>query len=118
MSFCACFFKGRYFVKKQIPCFERVIYRIVQFIGVQLFVFHQAVVGPRGKKQGREVERVNGFGCVKHKACGGEVHQVVLKDVVSAQKACFFTKIREANRRVSMEHRTIGSHGADVGDAF
>ena len=53
--------EGVQLVVEQLTRFLAVVERVVQFVGLQLVVLQQAVVGALGEQQRRQVERVDGL---------------------------------------------------------
>jgi hypothetical protein len=80
--------KGFYLVVKEVPGFDGIVDGVVGFVGLELVVLNEAMVGLGRKKQGRKEQRIDAM-LLGNSDLGDEfaqVFQIVIENIVSANK--------------------------------
>lgn len=86
-----------HFVEKQIPSFDGIVEGVVYFIGLELVVLDEAVVGFGWEKEGGKEKRV--YAVMWRDSCFGDdfsdVFQVVKEDIVPTGIVVSFEKFQK-----------------------
>ena len=91
-----------------------VVDRVVEFVGLELVVLEQAVIGTPGKKQGRKVKGVDGGKRDPALERRTQVDQVMMYDIMTANVMGMLEKLNEVVGVRGMEYESALTDCSDV----